>query len=267
MKCSATVFSLIPALLVSTSVLSTVQASNLASDNASNSAYNDGWQTGDNGGSGFGAWTLSTTTNDANQNGLIIESSTTNGAAPSGGIDVGGVSWGLYANNGQVADAVRPFTGGIIVVGQTVSVDFDNGFIDKGGTVGIGLQNASGQNLWELYFVGGDNNYTVNDGAGPTATSLGFTADGLHVAFTLTGATTYSANITLNAGGSQTITGSLISQGDQGIAQFRTFNANGGAGSSNTSYINSLEIIPEPTSFVLAALGLAGAGLLIRRKA
>jgi hypothetical protein len=40
-------------------VADTACASVVASDNASNVAYTDGWQTGDNGGTGFGPWTLS----------------------------------------------------------------------------------------------------------------------------------------------------------------------------------------------------------------
>src|SRR3954447_171263 len=42
-------------LFTSDAVLATV----VAADNASNAAYADGWQAGDNGGTGFGPWTLS----------------------------------------------------------------------------------------------------------------------------------------------------------------------------------------------------------------
>src|SRR5215213_8892581 len=40
------------------SVSNVAFAITVASDNASNPAYSDGWQAGDNGGTGFGAWTF-----------------------------------------------------------------------------------------------------------------------------------------------------------------------------------------------------------------
>src|SRR5689334_17143483 len=78
-----------------------------ASDNASNAAYSDGWTTGDNGGTGFGAWTL--TDGD--------------GGHYVGATGLGNNTFGLF-NTFQTTttDAVRPFTGSL-GAGQTFSID------------------------------------------------------------------------------------------------------------------------------------------------
>ena len=167
-----------------------------ASDNAADLAYSDGWQTGDNGGSGFGAWTLQTSTASPAANGLFIGSSNGNGFGNGPGIDSGGSAWGLYANNGQQfpggASALRGFSLGI---GQKLSIDMDNGFIDSGRTVALRLL-VGGAIRFELQFVGGNSNYSVVGGGGTVDTGLPFTDGGLHVEFTLTGVDTYSVGIT-----------------------------------------------------------------------
>jgi len=46
-----------------------------------------------------------------------------------------------------------------MIPGEQFSVEFENGYINNGGAVGIGLQNASGENLIEFYFAGGQSDY------------------------------------------------------------------------------------------------------------
>lgn len=249
-------------------------AANLAGDNASNAPYADGWQSGDNGGFGFGAWTL-TAQNSPNGSGHFIGSSTANGDGLDNGIvgglpndgdiDSAGVAWGMYANGGNTADATRPFTGGTLSIGQSVSFDFDNGYIDSG-TVGVGLQNAAGNNLWEMFFAGGNANYSNNDAAGVVATTVGYGDEGLKVKFTLTGAASYTVVYTRRDGVNQTINGNLIANADQGIAQLRWFNFNAGPGTDHNAYLNNLSIVPEPTTLTLVGLGMLGALALRRRK-
>lgn len=242
-------------------------ASTLGSDNASDTAYGDGWTTGDNGGSGFAAWSI-VASPGGSSNGVFVASSTANGfMPPSGGIDTGGVAWGMYANSGQATDVYRPFTGGALTLGQTFHVAIDNGTVQTGGVVGFGLQNAGGFNLWELYFSGGATLYTINDSLGAHDSTIGYTEAGLTIDFTLTETATYSATITALAGGSQTVSGSLFAQGDQGIAQFHAFNFNSGGGDGANFYVNSLAIVPEPATVSLVGLGLLSALGLRRRKA
>jgi hypothetical protein len=265
------------ALVATLSALSLAHAANIASDDQTQTAYDDGWTTGDNGGTGFGAWTLTTTSGDGGQNGHFIASSTGNadgldngtvgGVASDGDIDTGGEAWGMYANSGQTAGAVRPLSGGSLSVGQTITLDFDNGYIDNGSVVGIGLQNSSGENVWEAFFVGGNSSYQFNQSGGVTNTAVGYTDEGLSIAFTLTGASTYSATITTLGGASDTISGSLLSPaGGSSVDQIRIFNFNAGSGGSANVYANSLQVIPEPTTMAMMGIGLAGAFLARRRR-
>lgn len=191
-----------------------------ASDTASDSAYDydlpSPWITGDNGGFGMGAWTLQTTSFNPPENGHFVGSSTGNNGTDGdtngdGDIDTpGSRAWGLYANSGQTAEAIRdfdqPFT-----PGSVFEIWMDNGDVQSGGTVGFALQNASGQELLEVYFVGGAAQYTVH-GSTPIVSGVGFTREGVRVIITQTTASTYQATlIRLVDGASVTVSGDLRS--------------------------------------------------------
>lgn len=207
-----------------------------AADQADAAAYNSGWTNGSNGGSGFSAWSLSPASNSGNA-GFFIGSSDINTA---------GESWGMYANSGQTASAVRPF-GADLTVGSTVTFKMDNGGINGGGTVGWGLQNGSGQNLLEFYFIGGQAEYKINDNSGEYGTGISFTNAGLILSFTLQTATTYQLVVTPLTGSSSTFTGSLINPaGGQVVNRLRLFNANAGSGSANDAFFNSLDVCYQP---------------------
>lgn len=122
----------------------------IAWDCATEPNYDDGWHIGDNGGYGFSAWELE----GADNAGFFIGASYGNGEFPSGDIDVNNRSFGLWANSGDSAHAYRLFQTAL-EVGDIFQIDFDNGYIDVAGSVGVGLQNSDGQNLFEWYFVGG----------------------------------------------------------------------------------------------------------------
>lgn len=232
-------------------------------DNASNSAYNDGWQSGDNGGTGFGAWTLSGGSNA----GFFIGNSKNNGDGDGnndGDINTtGDNAWGLYANSGQTASAVRTFNSALSV-GQTFTLRMDNGWIEGGGTVGFGLQNASSDNRFEFFFIGGASKYQRNDNGGVQNTTLDFTDGGLTIVFTLTGADAYSATVTAyyddNTSASDTFSGTLLNSG--AIDRLRLFNYNAGSGSQRDAFFNSIAV-PEPALVSLLAIS----GMLLRRRA
>lgn len=208
-------------------------------DIASNSPYSDGWQTADNGGTNFGAWTLSTT-NSSNA-GHFRGNSANNGDG-NGDINTGGVALGMYANNGGTSNAVRPFLS-TLIPGTVFSLKMDNGYIESGGSVGFGLQNASGENLLEFYFRNGQANYKYNDNSGEQDTGLGFTDDGLTIEITLLSSTTYQLTVTSNAGGSFTTSGTLKNPaGGQAIAQFRLFNSNAGDGGQRDAFFNNFSV-------------------------
>ena len=115
----------IPGILSLSITVAVADAAAPASDKASNSPYEPGntWADGQNGGTGFGAWALTSGTNS----GFFMGTSSSNGAMPpSGNIDTAGESWGMFASGGDTASAVRPFTGPNgarqLAVGQSISL-------------------------------------------------------------------------------------------------------------------------------------------------
>lgn len=258
-------FSITILAIVATALTASVQGANLAYDDASN--YSGVWTNGSNGGYGFGNWVLGTT----GSAGMFVGDSTLNAGGSSGGINTSGVAWGMWANSGGLSEAIRPFTGGPLTLGQSVVVDFDNGWIDTGSTVGLALQTSGGSNRIELYFIGGNSTYTINNGS-PIDAGVGFTGDGLRLTFTLTGPNAMILTVgSLNGsnGGTNSVFTGLSLNGGTGldIERIRFFNASAGPGSNYDAFYNRLEIIPEPSTVFLVGLGLAGAWYLRRRKA
>ena len=206
-----------------------------ASDSCSGVTY--AWQKT---GSGWGGgWTLLTTSGNINQNGHFIGDSRSNGDGndDNGDNDIGLDAWGLYANSGQTASALRPL--GTLDSGETFGMDMDNGFIN--GTVGFGLRNASAANRFELYFVSGDTQYKVFDASGVTTIPVGFTSEGLRIRFTPVGANGYVLTVTrLFDGSSHTRIGTLASTGP--ITELRLFNFNAGPGTSFDAFYNYISV-------------------------
>jgi hypothetical protein len=216
------------------------------------------WNDGDNRGFGFGPWQFASTSGNA---GIFIGDSMQNGGPPdqfgfqSQGINSpNGRSWGVFANSGGAADAVRPFAAPLSI-GDTFSADFDNGFIDNGGSEGIRLgDSGTSATLWQLLFTGGENVYQVFDGRGFVNTTLPFTDNGIHIDFTLTGTTTYSVTIREADGPVETLSGSMANPGS--VSLFAFFDHNGGFQQTNNAYANNLLIVPEPSSLMLIAATL-----------
>jgi len=256
--------------IVSLSLAVAVQASNLASDEADNSPYGGahGWQTLDNGGSGFGAWVFTNPGAGGPTGGFFIGSSSLNAGGSSGNIDTAGVSWGMYANSGLTSAAVRPLTGGSLAVGQEIKASIDNGFLDTGSSEGFGLQTSGGVNRLEFFFSGGDSSYRLADNSGANLTGIGFTGNGLSLAFTLTGTNTYSLDVTPNGGSTSNFTGTLEGVAGTGIDQMRFFDFNGGnnEGSNGDFFANSLQVVPEPSTWLAGAMTLGGCFYLRRRR-
>jgi len=224
--------------------VSMARGSLVATDNAGN--YTS-WNNGANEGSGFGPWSLSGSANS----GFFLGNSANN-AGGSGNINTSGQAWGLFANSGATASAIRPFTGGALAEGQQFLIQMDNGFIQNGGTVGFGLQNSSGVNRFEFYFVGGSSGYTINIGGSTTATGIGFTGNGLSLVFSQDAANGYSFDVT-PAGGSTTHFSGTLAASD--ISQLRLFNANAGSGGANDAFFNSIQVVPEPVNVALGIFG------------
>ena len=214
-------------------------ASGAAADNASDNAYTSGNFNGANGGSGFGAWAVNPATNTSSVL-WFITTSTTNGTNPSGGIDSSSnVSWGSFAKNGGTGTAVRVFSAGALAVGQAFTLDMDNGYVEAGGSVGFNLQNASGQTLMQINYIGMNpgGSYGSIDGAGAHSLGVPYTDGGVHILITLTSTTTYSASLKPAGGSTVNVTGTLINPvGGQGITQIQLFDNNVAAGNTGSHW-------------------------------
>ena len=171
-------------------------------------------------------------------------------------------------SNSQTVSAIRPLTGGSLLVGQMITLKIDNGFLDTGSSEGFGLQTSGGTNRMEFYFTGGDTSYRLADNSGANLTGIGFTGNGLSVAFTLTGTNTYSLDVTPNGGGTTNFTGTLEGVAGTGIDRMRFFDFNGGnnQGSNGDFFANSLEVVPEPSTWLAGAMTLGGCFYLRLRR-
>jgi hypothetical protein len=227
------------------------RASSPASDNACSSAYSGGGNyNGLNGGAGFGPWQVIPSGNGGNS-GAFIGNSGANGGGGGPGINCspGTKAWGLYANNGAQATALRPFTSGNLLVGQSVTLEMDNGFINgpysANNVVELQLMNASGQMRFGFHFRGGAGDYQVFDasnGSFERGTGIGFTDGGIRLVFTLTGTDTYSLQVIRLAGGSTTLTGTLGGPGGTGIDRVFCLVRNAGSGSAFDAFFNNFAI-------------------------
>jgi 1,4-alpha-glucan branching enzyme len=211
----------------------TINPNHGATDGATNAPYTGSlqWLNGDNGGLYWGGgWQLST----AGGSGHFIAQSESNQ-------NVAAQAFGLYAYDGGLSAAVRPFRSGLHV-GDTFSVRFENNWIESGGTVGIGFQNRFGQNLFEYFFVGGGTNYTVNDSLGVRNTGLPWSDQAQVLAFTLTAPLSYA--FTVN--GASAMSGSFMDSSEAVVDRIRIFNSNAGGGWERNVYFTDMTMTGMP---------------------
>jgi len=189
-----------------------------------------------------------------------------------------GNAWQMYSyqnsgtGNGGSAFANTTFAGGALTIGQTVSIGFEMRALDApgGGTnlsingqAGLSLLNGSGNAITFAIIGGGPNHYyytdsgTNNANAGP----LGYQYQSpFVVAFTVTGAGTYSA-IASNVNGTDSWTGTFSGS----LVGMQVFDSKGGNGSDVG--FNNLAIVPEPGALGLVVGGLLFFGYAFRRGA
>jgi hypothetical protein len=239
----------------------TAHAAAMAFDDTASLIYATTWSNGQNGGFGFGPWSMSF----SGLSGAFVASSAANGDG-TGNIDVSTISWGLFARDPfTLAEAVRPFTAGGVTgdstlgVGEKFILKFDNGYVDDGGAVGFGLRNAAGENRFEFFLQGNLTTYTLNI-ASDVQTVHQETGGGMTIAFTLTGPDTFQLDINYAVGSpsTETFAGALQGTPGSGIDRFRLFNFAAGTsspGNGKNVFYNSVSVVPEPSSALLFASG------------
>ncbi len=232
----------------------------IASDNAGNysswgSLYNGATQGAASGTTGISGWTFdNTSTGNGSVNGSFLGGSAQVGQSHNINSSSGS-SWGLYANSGNTAGATASFSS-TLSGGQQLSLQMQNNFIqNNAGTVGFSLRNSSGQNVVELYFIGGGSAYDVNvwssgSSSSQYTTSVGYTSSPLAIVLNQGSGSAWSLSIN----GSVVDTGSSLWSS---IDQIRFFDFNSGGGSVNNVYFNNLEInaVPEPITLALPIFG------------
>lgn len=270
----------VPALAAFTILLAqTASAVIIAADEADNTPYNDGWQTGDNGGTGFGAWTLTQTSpGNGGVNGQFIGTSANNGDGTTNpNIDTSGKAFGEYGNSGNAAVAYRAFGLGAMYNSSTFHWAMDNGNIDSGNGVGLTLRNGNANAnpgnyntgvRFEFLFLGGNSDYTYIDNTGVHDSGIAFRSTGLQLSLQLQGANGYSLVVSNgnNTALLGTYSGTLEGTANSSIDSFAVFNNNAGNGGANDAFFNSFSVdaVPEPTVVMLFTVG--GVIVWLRRR-
>ncbi|MEY4118812.1 MAG: hypothetical protein RLZZ116_2140 [Planctomycetota bacterium] len=122
-----------------------------------------------------------------------------------------------------------------MAVGQSASINFDNGYIDTGKTVGVEFLYGDTVAL-AVQFTGGGSAYQVINSTGSVSTSQSYTTGGLNIGLRRTGYGTYSLAFG-NYSGSGTFTGGAAT-----IDGVRVFNNGAGSGSDFDVFSNGLVV-------------------------
>ena len=208
---------------------SAVNPNDGAADSPTNSTYasSSSWADGQNGGSKFDAWSLSSGAT------AFLAISNTNCSFASNSY-----AWALQASGGGFIQAIRPFAASL-QPGDKVFFTFENGGINSPGSVGVAFHNRFEQRLAETYFEGGSTNYVVNDTA-VRNTGIPWGADAKTCAFELLSALTY--RLTING---QSFEGTFADASEYAISYVRFWNYNAGSG-DHTFFIGALSVTGAP---------------------
>lgn len=248
-----------------------------AYDSASDPTYVGGWTAGQNGGSGFGAWSFNNT--DPTPPGTYQGISTSSAV---------GTSWSVLANSSStgLGNAGRAITGGLLA-GQTFQLTLQNpvnnagtytyrGFdilFSNGSDNNAGGDNTAALRLSVFDYFNASMLWHINDTGSHSTTASAITTGGsaMVLDLTLNSATDYTLTLAPQSSPNSpylTFSGTLASP--ISYVDFRNYNT-ASAGLSDTPNninIGTMEVmtVPEPSGIALAALGGISFLLYRRRK-
>ncbi len=229
------------AVLAALAMVSSSFAADLGADVASDAAYNSGFSNGSNGGTGFNAWSISS----GGSAGSFVGSSVGQGF---GDIDTAGEALAMWANpaGANFINADRMFAGGALSVGQTFSIDLAIAY--RNGNKGLDLD-IGGIGVWN--FNVGSDLYTVQGG------DLGWAYSQTSIfQLDVTQTDANNINVVLTRGGD--VFNQSYNVGGQ-LTGFGLYNAGTDAsGDLNNLFVNNLEVVPEPSTMVMALVGVVG---------
>jgi len=184
-----------------------------------------GWSTGGTGGTGFGAWSL--TSSGSGGHFLAQQSVHTN-------MSVGAsTGFGLWANTGGISTATRNFNTAM-AAGDSFALRFDNNWLVDGGETGFTLADSNGVARLRFYFVGGQGNYRITDATSARDSGWAYTGDGLNLTVTLTSGSAYTLS-----DGTRNLSGTLAAAGGA-ISRLVVENKNAGPDTERNLYIGAM---------------------------
>jgi len=244
-----------------TLVAGSARATTIASDNAGNYSVS-GWTNGSNGGTGFGAWSLSASGGTGGFGGNFVGNPTSAGIT-----NFGTEAFGQFANpnaSGAFANADRSLNAALNV-GDGFSfqwaVNFD---ADGAGNKGFNLYTGG---------VGGTQLINVNMGGSATIsinsldTGFAYGTNPMSWSFEMTDATTLSVTATPRGGGAN-YTGSFTVGGAPDSFRFYASDLAAGNQDQRQPYFNNFQVVavPEPAMAPLVIFGLLVPAVVSYRK-
>ena len=184
-----------------------------------------GWSTGGTGGTGFGAWSLT-----SSGSGGHFLAQTSSHANMSVGANTG---FGLWANSGGTSTATRNFNTAM-AAGDSFALRFDNNWLVDGGETGFALADSNGVVKFRFYFVGGQSNYRITDATSARDSGWAYTGNGLNLTVTLTSGSAYTLS-----DGTRNLSGTLAAAGGA-ISRLVVENKNAGPDAERNLYIGAM---------------------------
>lgn len=239
-----------------------------ATDNANDPAYSNGYATGQNGGSGFGAFSVNSVGSAGTFVFTAAEGEGNNGTPKPSTIDTNGKSFGFFAqNSGTSVTITRGFNTGLQNANDSFALDFVPGYNDAG-TSGVSLLNGNTR-VGVFQYVAGTGFTFQGIPVANTSNnnSPNFVAGAIHLLYTVTAPGQFS----LQSSGA--VTSSETGTFSGPLSGFEVMATNSGATTpDHNGYFNNLQEnlspAPEPTGkgTLLVIGGLLGGMLLLRRR-